>query len=120
MILLLTLGCFKVINRFIYSLSCKSIMLILKKWWFWAIIILLLIAFFFPKPSGEGGRSGVQLPLPQTWVDKECSCLGFEKTYAAPDAGYQSFCFGLSLTCDCFRNTITGENQKIRTEIECD
>lgn len=80
-------------------------MQILKKWWFWIIVVVVLIAFFFPKPSGSGGRLGVQ-PLPQTWTDRECSCLGFESSSSAPDAGYNSLCFGIPFSCSCTKNTI--------------
>ena len=94
---------------------------IIKKWWFWVLIGVVLVAFFFPKPSGSGGRPGVQ-PLPQTWNNKECFCLGFEKNLneQVTDAGYFNICFGIPLACKCTESTLVREGEPIRTnEITC-
>ena len=92
---------------------------IVKRWWFWFIIGIVVIAFFFPKPSGDGGRLGVQ-PLPQTWNDKECSCFGFEKEYSKKGPGYNNFCFGITLSCECTESTLVQEGEPIITnKIDC-
>ena len=93
------------------------------KWTKVLIIVLLLVALFFPKPAGEFG-SGLPPPTDEySWIDKECSCIGykFDATPNLADAAHPYLCAGIPHSCECIENTYNRETkERTSKQVVCD
>ena len=95
-------------------------MQILKKWWFWIIVVLILVVFF---PKGGYTRGGPNWAwgssLTDTWLKKDCSCLGFKLQTRTMDGPTFYTCFGFQHSCKCFEGKFNEEGRMEEKEVIC-